>query len=501
MRKKKAIINTLFAMLTELATVINSFIIPRLILSHFGSTYNGLTTSISQFLGYAVLLRAGIGGATRAALYKPLADGEIQKISGIMVATKKYMNKIAMILLALIVGFAVFYPLLVIEEFDYLFSLSLFLIIGFSTFMDSMWGISNMILLQADQKLYISSIAKIISITANTVLSVILINAGMGIHAVKLGSTIAFCLYPLLVHRYVKKHYRIDYSVRGDTAAISQRWDVFFHQAANFVMNNTDVMVLTIFADIKEVSVYSVYNLVANGTRKLVNNFTSGMEATFGNMIAKNQQDILEKNFYVVQYIIFSVATIVYSSAILLILEFVSLYSHGVHDVDYIRPTFGYLLMITQFFCCVRQPYQLVVRAAGHYKQTKNGAMVEAVLNIIISVIAVSRFGLVGVVFGTLAATILRTAQYSLYVSKNLIKGSILSFVRLCLISAAEALATIFLFRALPLQAAGGYLQWGIHGVLCITASGVMVLAGSVVFNRKELSAALEKLKGLRRGA
>lgn len=495
MRKKKAIINTLFAMLVELATVISSFIIPRLILSHFGSTYNGLTTSITQFLGYAVLLRAGIGGATRAALYKPIAEADKRQISGIMVATKKYMNKIALILLVLILAFASIYPLLVLNEFNYLFSFSLFLIIGFSTFIESMWGISNMILLQADQKLYISAIAKIISIILNTVFAVILINAGFGIHIIKLGSTIAFCIYPLLVRGYVKRHYSIDYSVQPDNSAISQRWDVFFHQMANFVMNNTDVMVLTIFTDIKEVSVYSVYNLVSNGTRKLVNNFTSGMEATFGNMIAKREDDILEKNFYIVQYLIFSVATIVYVSAILLILEFVSLYTKDVLDTNYIRPTFAYLLMITQFFCCVRQPYQLVVRAAGHYKETKNGAMIEAVINILISVIAVSRFGLVGVVFGTLAATLFRTTQYSIYVSKNLVKGSLISFVRHCIIAAVEASVAILIYGILPIPTANNYLQWAIHGLFCVLISGIVVLTGSYAFSRKELFAIVKKMK------
>ena len=494
MRRKRAIINTLFATLQEFVSVVSSFIIPRLILSHFGSTYNGLVSSITQFLGYAVLLRAGIGGATRAALYKPIAEGDKDKVSGIMVATKKYMSKIAMILLVLIIGFASIYPLFVIEEFDYVFSFSLFLIIGISTFVESMWGISNLILLQADQKLYISSIARIVSILANTILAVILINSGCNIHIVKLGSTVAFCLYPLLLQGYVTRHYSIDYNVQADNIAISQRWDAFFHQVASFVMNNTDVMVLTIFAEIKEVSVYSVYNLISNGIKKLVTNFTSGMEAAFGNMIAQNQTDALKKNFDIVQYIIFSVATIVYTSATLLILEFVAIYTKGVNDTNYIRPIFAYLLMFTQFFTCVRQPYQLVVQAAGHYKQTKNGAMAEAALNIVISVIAVIRFGLVGVIFGTLAATIFRTIQYSVYVTRHIIKGSLSSFIRLCVIAATEAATAIILYHILPIEKANNYFEWGIHGIICILIVGLLVFGVSFMFNRNELFLVMKKV-------
>ena len=58
----------------EMVAVICGLILPRLILSTFGSSYNGITSSITQFLSCVTLLRAGIGGVTRASLYKPLAD-------------------------------------------------------------------------------------------------------------------------------------------------------------------------------------------------------------------------------------------------------------------------------------------------------------------------------------------------------------------------------------------------------------------------------------------
>ena len=37
---------------------------------------------------------------------------------------------------------------------------------------------------------------------------------------------------------------------------------MFWHQVAIFINNNTDVMVVTVFTNMLEVSVYSVYHLV-----------------------------------------------------------------------------------------------------------------------------------------------------------------------------------------------------------------------------------------------
>ena len=137
MRTKKTLLNTTMSLIEELVVVISAFILPKLILSRFGSEYNGITTSITQFLSCAILLRAGIGGATQAALYKPLAENNKDKINSIMKATDNFMKKIALISAISIIAFATIYPLITNNNFTWFFTFSLFLIIGISTFAES----------------------------------------------------------------------------------------------------------------------------------------------------------------------------------------------------------------------------------------------------------------------------------------------------------------------------------------------------------------------------
>ena len=49
--------NTLSTLLLEIVTLISGLIMPRLILSHFGSTSNGLVGSITQFLGFSTIVQ------------------------------------------------------------------------------------------------------------------------------------------------------------------------------------------------------------------------------------------------------------------------------------------------------------------------------------------------------------------------------------------------------------------------------------------------------------
>lgn len=497
MRGKKALINTMVAMLQEIVAVACGFILPKLILSAYGSTYNGITSSITQFLGCAVLLRAGIGGATRAALYKPIADNDTDKINAIMSATNKYMHKIAYILGGLIIGFACIYPFFVLDEFDWIFSFSLFIIIGISTFAESLFGITYLILLQADQKLYISSLFQILIYVLNTALAAVLIYSNASIHVVKLGSSIVFALYPIFLSLYVRRHYKLNMHTKPDYESIGQRWDAFFHQVANFVMINTDVIVLTIFSSMLEVSVYAVYNLVVGGLKKLVQTFTTGLEAAFGSLIANDEKESLRKNFSIIEVFMFCVSTVVYTCAGLLILQFVSLYTSGIIDVEYQRPVFAVIIIISQFFFCIRQPYQLVVQAAGHYKQTKNGAIIEPVLNIVISVLLVIRYGLVGVAVGTLIAAVFRTVQYAYYVSRNLIEGSFVSMCKNCIISFLEISAIVGIYFILPLSEISNYFMLIVHGIIILVLAIIIIIVFSYLFYRDELIMMKKKLKGI----
>ena len=292
MRSKKAILNTIAGLSYELVAIICGFILPRLILSAFGSGYNGITSSITQFLGYVSLMKAGIGGVTKAALYKPLAENNVYEMSGIVNATDKFMKRVASIFSISLLLFASIYPIFVRDDFDWLFTFTLVLILGISTFVQYFFGLTYQLLLFSDQRQCVVSFVQIGTTILNTIFAALLIKLGAGIHIVKLGSAVAFSLNPLVINFYARKKYRIDKTVPPNNDAIKDRWDCFGLQVANFVNSNTDMFLLTVFTNVREVSVYTVYYMVTNGIRKFLLTFVNGIGAAFGNMFAKNEKNL-----------------------------------------------------------------------------------------------------------------------------------------------------------------------------------------------------------------
>ena len=497
MRGKKAFVNTVFSVLEEIVAFLSAFILPRLILSVFGSKYNGLITAITQFLAYAELLRSGIGGVTRAALYKPLAEGNREKISRIVRASDIFMKRVGCILAGSILVFAVICPILVKNEFDWFFTFSLVLIIGVSKFAESFFGITYYTVLQADQRLWVASLMKIVCYTANTAIGAVMILQGASIHAVKLVSTVIYVIYPIVLNSYVSHFYHIDKKVVPDMSAISQRWDAFWQEMAVFVMNNTDVMVLTVFSNLLEVSVYSVYNMVVHGLKRSIYSVSNGLEAAFGNMIAKKEAEALRENVTVIENLMFSLSTIVYTSAAMLILSFVKLYTNHITDADYIRPAFAYIIILAQFCSSVRLPYQLVTQASGHYKQTKKGAIIEPIINISLSILLVIRYGLVGVAVGTLVAIIFRTTQYSHYMRKHIISRPWYITPLRFLVSFCESALCMLAVHLLSLKEPTHYLEWALNAVMITALCGfIVILCNSFIFHKDSVNT-VRKIKAV----
>ena len=103
------------------------------------------------------------------------------------------------------------------------------------------------------------------------------------------------------------------------------------------------------------------------------------------------------------------------------------------------RPLFGVLLTAAEAVYCIRIPYNNVTLAAGHYRQTRGGAFLEAGINVALSVALVVPMGLSGVALATLAAMTVRTVQYAHYLSRHILRRPFSVFLGRCAVNACAS--------------------------------------------------------------
>ena len=485
------------SLLSEGVALVCGLILPKMILTTFGSEYNGITQSITQFISYISLMKAGIGGATAVALYKPLAEHDTKEISEVLYSTEKFMRKISMIFLLFIIVLSIVYPTFIIRDYDWFFTASLIFIISISTFGQYYFGFTYQTLLSADQKDYITTSLEILTTILNTIVAIILMNKNMSLHVVKLGSSLVNLITPLFLYFYCHKKYHLMKNVKPTVDKIPQKWDAAAHEVASFINNNTDVVILTLFSNLKEISVYTVYHYVISNLKKIVTKFTVGFGAAFGDMYARNQIDAMHKNLGIFELIIYSFTSILYSVALTMMLPFVSIYTKGITDVNYIRPFFSLVLILGGVFNCFRVPYRAITIAAGHYKQTRNGAIMEAVINIVVSVICVILFGLIGVAIGSLFAMAFRTMQYVFYLSENIMYRKVSYFVKHASICFAIIAAVYFISKVYLPVSMDNWTSWIIYSVITTLIASVLTIVTDYLFYKEDLLNFISKIMGM----
>lgn len=160
----------------------------------------------------------------------------------------------------------------------------------------------------------------------------------------------------------------------------------------------------------------------------------------------------------------------------MLIVPFVVVYTLNISDADYVQPLFGALLTISMYSLTIRQPYNELVKAAGHFRETRRGAVIEALVNIILSVILVWNFELVGAAIGTLVATLIRSIEFIYHTNKFILKRNILESAKKIAILVLETLAIVLIVHFIPVPEMDSYLSWIIYAIEVLAVAVIVVL-------------------------
>ncbi len=465
--------NSISPLIYQVTTIICGFILPRLILSHFGTEINGLVNSISQFLGLISFLELGVGAVVQSSLYKPLADNDNINVSKVIASADKFFRKLGYILAIYIIVMLFYYPYLVKQSFGFMFTATLILAISIRSFAQYFFGIVNRLLLVADQKAYIQYVAQTIAIIINTIACYTLITFDCSVQIVYGMTSLIFFLQPYAIHLYIKKYYALDRKIHYDVEPIKQKWNGVAQHVAAVILSGSDTVVLTIFSTLVNVSIYAIYFLPMSGARLVIMSMISGIEALIGNLWAKQDLRELRKVFAWTEWLIHTGTTLIFTLTAVLIVPFVQVYTHGVSDANYIQPLFGILLVAANSGHCLRLPYNIMILAAGHYKQTQHNYIIAAVMNIVISIIGVKQFGLIGVTLGTLAAMVYQTVWMAWYNSKNFIQWPMRKFLKQMVVNAVSA-ASIFIVTGYFTLTGFSYLEWIVLAIK-VTACGIFV--------------------------
>lgn len=470
--------NIIAGIFSQLVIILLGLLLPRLFLVRFGSETNGFINSITQFFSYFTLFEAGVGTATLQALYGPAAKEEKQKIAEILAAASRFYHRTGFCYLAAVVVLAAVYPLVVpAEQLSPLTMALVILLQGCGGAISYLFQGKYLILLKAEGKNYLLSLVTTVVNVSISVGRILLILTGAPLVAVQACFFIVNLAQMLFYQWYFKRNYRwIDRQALPDFAAISQKNSVLVHQFSTLVFNNTDVILLTVLCgDLKLVSVYTIYNMIVSMCRVLLNQVNEGVAFRLGQLY---QTDRERYKKYHNQYELFNMMAgfSVFSAAYVLLVPFLRLYTAGVTDINYLMSYLPLLFVLIQLISSSRQTSAYLIEFAGHFKRTKWRSLLETGINLCLSILLIPRWGIYGVLAGTIAALLYRANDMVLYSYKYILKEKPWRIYRRWAVHYLVFFAICYGTRWLELRPS----SYGVWALQAIVVTAVVVLCYGV---------------------
>jgi len=410
MRTDKALKNGIASVIYQTISVFLGLISRKVFIDVLGTEYLGLNGLFTNVLLILSLSEMGVSTAIVYHLYKPLAEKKFKEIAQLMNLYKIAYRYISLILFALGLTILPFLKYIIKDSsFSMNYIMMIFVLFLLNT-VSSYWFSYKRSLLYVDQVNYITIRVDIIVRILGTILNVILLLTFHSFVIYLVAGMVITLLNNLRISFIVDKRYSFllhEKSIPEKEKLKKIVQDVknlFIHRLSSIVLEGTDNILISSFVGIAQVGVYSNYSMIINLIQNFVMQFFNSVQAGFGDMIArggKSEIDVILKRYTLICFLIGSFCS---TSFVCLLDDFITLWLGS----KYVMSFLVILIVILNFFIqIIRLPLWQIVNVSGMFKEDRNNALLQAISNLVFSLLLLKLFGLVGVFLGTSISTIL----------------------------------------------------------------------------------------------
>ena len=374
-RSKKSMLNVIFALIQMAITSIFGLILSRSIMSHYGSDYNGINSIVTQVVNAIMVLEGGFTLASNVALFRPFIEKNIEKINGILSATKKKFRSVSLIVFSIGVIVAFIFPLHVSTAVPYLTCVCMMLSVLLPSCFNLCYSMKYRIILLADQKEYIISLITATFYTIGNSVAVALIQMGYGILLMRLTIMIFLLLSYYCIGVFCRKKYSfVQFKEKPLFKEISGSKNVMILKVTSMLYSSIPIVLISTLpkGGAMLASVYAVYRSVIALVQNCLTSLTNAPRLGFGSLIAEENYKEAEDMFNLYEKITFMGMSIILGTTCLLIMPFVDIYTQGITDINYHNVLLACVMLVTVFFEICHIPSGQMIQMSGSFQASKN---------------------------------------------------------------------------------------------------------------------------------
>lgn len=482
MRTNNSMKNMSISIIAQIVTVLLGFVSRKVFINSLGTEYLGLNGFLTNVLSMLGLVEGGIGTSIVYNLYKPLADGDKERVTALVQLYKKlyFYIGIGVMVLSLCL-----YPFLGIfikdgEKLSYV-PLVYFIFVArnvISYFNAHKWSLIN-----ADQKGYILARVNIIFNIVTTITKILVLKNTNNYVLFLVIDILIFTIQNIYNGRIVvkkypyintKKKYKIDKDIEDNL--VTNVKAIFWHNIGGYCVYGTDNILISSLISIKTVGLYSNYTMIIEQLGDLVNTIINSIGDSVGNMIVSEDSDKSYRIFkvaYLVNFWIYSFAVIFLYN---LVEPFITWYFGSGLLLD--RLTF-IVVLINFYIKGLRGSIAIFKNKGGIFTQDKYVPIIESIINLGSSLILVKYLGLAGIFIGTTISSIAiplwnRPRLVYKYIFNKDFKEYMHRYVAYALLTLATGIFTSY-FASLFSQIS--FVTLVIRGMICVIIPNSIYLA------------------------
>jgi O-antigen/teichoic acid export membrane protein len=401
-------------------SIILNILLVRIMLQGLGKYNYGLWVTISSLFGFMILSDLGLGqSATKLIAEREDHTTQDYFVDKELVSTTFYTN--------LLIGFVILLTNIILSVFVYkilnlnslekanigyvyiLLSVNFFITFIFSTFRNVLIGYK-----------YISAnnILNLIKNVSNFILITLVLNINKSLYSIAIVQITLSLIFGIL-SIYVIKYYKIKISIKFKYFSI-KTFKVIFKPGAYYLIlqfagilgGNTDNLILNYFISPSVVAIYSAGYKLAITSMQLVFTVVDNLFPFISQLDAKNNNEKLKNIFMISEKYSIYIGIFIMFTFIIFGRPIMEIW---IGEGNYVGDTAIFLFSMYVLLNIINHVPIVFLQGMNKHSVLAKLSLVEALVNVVLSIILVEYFGAYGAILGTVIADIFLLFWYSTY--------------------------------------------------------------------------------------
>ena len=415
-RVENSMRNSLVGMISYSLTSVITFVSRAIFIRELGVEYLGVSGLYSNILSVLALSDLGIYTVMVFSLYKPVAEGDTQRIASMMKYYQRLYLLIAGVVLLLGLACIPLLPFVVNNSGLSQQELVLYYVLILANSMCSYLAITKSTLIRADQKMrIIQGVQMATSLCMHLVQIAILI--WLHNYTVYLCMPIIFTLFnnvilTLIANRkypYLKTQGAIPVDKEIKKNIASNLKATFLYKMGATIINSTDNILISVLLGTLVVGYYNNYYTVITVVNAVITIFITSISASIGNYNATKSSFEKFKLFRMLLMGFYGVASFAAACYVAIFNDFMRIW---IGEAFLLDDGFLLALVFNVTVACVSNPLWMTRESSGVFQSVRYVMLGAAAINVVLSIVLARVCGLSGIILATAIARLLTLFWY-----------------------------------------------------------------------------------------